>query len=115
MVYLHQSYSGGVAEDAVNQLKQSQATWASIQKLGRAQLGNLTDPKAANAYLTELKSDTGGDFAVLIDKKQLDKAAYAKAREAANLPNNYDEGTTYVQVAMTKQDWAKEFVFNPTP
>jgi HAMP domain-containing protein len=115
MVYLHQSYSGGVAADATRSLTETNATWVAVQKLGGSQLGKVTDPKAAAAYLAQMKEITGSDFAMLIDKQQLDKATYAKARQAAGLPDNYDEGTTYVQVALTNDELAKEFQFNPTP
>jgi len=115
MVYLHQSYSGGVAQSATLALNQGNTTWAAVQKLGGDELGNLKDPKAAAAYLAQMKQITGEEYALLIDKKQLDPAAYAKARQAAGLPNNYDEGTTYVTAAITKDEWAKEFQFAPTP
>ena len=115
MVYLHQSYSGGVAQTATVALTQGNATWTAVQKLGTDELGNIKDPKAAAAYVAQMKQVTGDEYALLIDKKELDPAAYAKARQAAGLPNNYDEGTTYVTVALTKDEWAKEFQFNPTP
>jgi HAMP domain-containing protein len=115
MVYLHQSYSGGVAQTATVSLGQSSATWTAVQKLAADELGNLKDPKAAQAYADQMKAITGEEYAILIDKKSLDPAAYAKARQAAGLPNNFDEGTTYVTAAITKPEWAKEFAFNPTP
>lgn len=115
MVYLHQSFSGGVANDATRQLTVATATWNAVQKLGGSQLGNVTDPKAAAAYVAQMKAITGGEYALLVDKTSLDKTAYAKARQAVNLPNNFDEGATYVQVATTKDEWSKEFAFNPTP
>jgi len=115
MVYLHQSYSGGVAQTATVALTQGNATWVAVQTLGANELGNIKDPKAAAAYLAQMKQITGDEYALLIDKKELDPAAYAKARQAAGLPNNYDEGTTYVTAALTKEEWAKEFQFNPTP
>jgi HAMP domain-containing protein len=115
MVYLHQSYSGGVAADATRQITQTNATWKAVQTLGANELGNPMDPKAAAAYVKQMKEITGEEYALLIDKSALDKAAYAKARQAAGLPDNYDEGATYVQVALTKDEWAKEFQFNPKP
>jgi HAMP domain-containing protein len=115
MVYLHQSYSGGVAETATVSITRGNATWAAVQKLGGDELGDLKDPKAAAAYLEQMKLITGEEYALLIDKTQLDPAAYAKARQAAGLPNNYDEGKTYVTAALTKEEWAKDFEFNPSP
>jgi len=115
MVYLHQSYSGGVATDATRALTQTNATWQAVQTLGGDKIGKLSDPKAAAAYLAQMKTITGSEFALLVDKSAVDKATYAKARQAAGLPDNYDEGDTYVQVAITKPDWATEFQFKPTP
>ena len=115
MVYLHQSYSGGVAKSATVALTQGNATWTAVQKLGADELGNIKDPKAAAAYLAEMKAITGEDYALLVDKKQFDPAAYAKARQAVNLPNNFDEGTTYVTAAITDEASAKDFQFSPTP
>jgi HAMP domain-containing protein len=115
MVYLHQSYSGGVAQTATVALGQSTATWTAIQTLAADELGNVKDPKSAQAYADQMKTITGDEYAILIDKKEIDPAAYAKARQAAGLPNNYDEGQTYVTMALTKEEWAKEFAFNPTP
>ena len=115
MVYLHQSYSGGVATQAARQLTEANATWTAVQKLGAGQLGKVTDPKSAAAYVAQMKTITGSDYAMLVDKSMLDKATYSKARQAAGLPDNYDEGTTYVQVAMTNDQWGKQFQFNPKP
>lgn len=115
MVYLHQSYSGGVNADATRALTQANATWSAVQTLGGSKLGKVTDPKAAAAYVAQMKQITGADYALLIDRTQLDKAAYAKATQAAGVPDNYDEGTTYVQVALTDPQRASDFQFNPTP
>jgi len=115
MVYLHQSYSGAVAQTATVALTRGNATWTAVQKLGGDELGDIKDPKAAAAYLEQMKAITGEDYALLLEKSKVDPAAYAKARQAAGLPNNYDEGTTYVTAALTNEALAKEFQFNPTP
>lgn len=115
MVYLHQSYSGGVATDASREIAQTNTTWAAVQKLGADELGKVTDPKSAAAYVATMKGITGSEYALLIDKQAVDKTAYAKARQAANLPNNYDEGNTYVTTAITRDEWASEFQFNTPP
>lgn len=115
MVYLHQSYSGGVAQTATVALTRGNATWTAMQKLGSDEIGDVKDPKAAAAYVAQMKEITGQEYSLMIEKSKIDPAAYAKARTAAGLPNNYDEGTTYVTMALTKDEWAKEFQFNPTP
>ena len=114
MVYLHQSYSGGVAADATRSLARENATWMAMQTYGVDELGSLTDPKGAAAYVSEMKKITGADYALLLDKSALDKATYATQRQTLGLPNNYDESTgRYVQVAITNSSWTKQFQFNP--
>jgi HAMP domain-containing protein len=115
MVYLHQSYSGGVAVTATRDVAVSAAGWQTVQDLGADELGSLKDSKAADGYLAKMKAITGSEYALLMDKSQVDPAAYAKMREAQGLPDNYAEGGTYVMVATTKPEWANEFQFNPTP
>jgi methyl-accepting chemotaxis protein len=113
MVYLHQSYSGGVAADATRALERENATWMAIQNYGVDELGPLTDPKNAASYVSELKKISGADYALLLDKSVLDKTTYATQRQALGLSNNFDEGGRYVQVALTNSSWTKEFQFSP--
>ena len=115
MVYLHQSYSGGVAADATRSLARENATWLAIQAYGADELGPLTDPKAAASYVAEMKKVTGADYALLLDKSALDKTTYTMQRQAVGLPDNFDESSRYVQVALTNNSWSKEFLFNPAP
>jgi HAMP domain-containing protein len=115
MVYLHQSYSGGVAVTATKSVAVNAGGWQAIQDLGADELGSIKDSKAAAAYLEKMKAITGSEYSLMIDKSQIDPAAYAKMREAQGLPDNYAEGGTYVTVATTKPEWASEFQFNPTP
>ena len=115
MVYLHQAYSGGVAQTATLALSQGNATWTAVQTLGGNEIGDVRDPKAAAAYVAQMKQITGEDYALLLDKQTLDPAAYAKAREAAGMANNFDEGTTYVTAAVTAEDRVKDFQFGVTP
>lgn len=113
MVYLHQSYSGGVAADATRALERENASWMAIQNYGVDELGPLTDPKNAASYVSELKKISGADYALLLDKSVLDKTTYAAQRQALGLSNNFDDGNRYVQVALTNPSWSKEFQFNP--
>lgn len=115
MVYLHQSYSGGVEVTASKSVAMSAAGWETVQELGADELGSIKDSKSATAYLDKMKNITNSEYALLIDKTAIDPAVYAKMREAQGLPDNYAEGGTYVMVATTKPEWANEFQFNPTP
>jgi HAMP domain-containing protein len=115
MVYLHQSYSGGVAADATRSLVRQNAAWLAMQKYGGDKLGVLTDPKAAAAYVGEMKKITGAEYALLVEKSALNPETYARQRMAAGLPDNYNEAGTYVQVAITDSWSSKDFQFNPKP
>jgi hypothetical protein len=114
MVYLHQAYGSGVDSSAVKSITTSGATWETLMA-ATADTAALSDSKAATTFLEEMKQITGSEYALLVDKQAIDAAAYADMREAAGLPNNYDEGETYATLALTKEEWAEEFAFNPAP
>ncbi len=113
MVYLHQSYSGGLDVAATKAIVTTGASWDVLQEQAADEIGTFTEPKSAQAYVAQLKSITGSDYAILVDRSALNAKAYAKARQAANQPNNFDEGDTYVQVATTNEDIADEMQFEP--
>jgi HAMP domain-containing protein len=115
MVYLHQSYSGGVAADATRSLVRQNAAWLAMQKYGGDKLGILTDPKAAAAYVADMKKITGADYGLLLERSALNKSEYAAQRTAMGLPDNFGEGKTYVQVAVTDAWSSGDFSFNPKP
>jgi hypothetical protein len=114
MVYLHQSYSGGVAADATRSLVRENATWLAMQQYGADKLGDITNPKGAAAYVAEMHKITGANYGLLIQKQALDPTTYAAERQAAGLPNNYNSSDPYVLVAMTDES-AGDFKFNPPP
>jgi len=115
MVYLHQAYSGSLAVTATEAVTTNAAAWEALQTLGADEYGSIQDSKSAQTYIDELKKITGNEYTLMLDKSQMDAAAYAKMREAAGLPDNFAEGGTYVAVATTKPEWAAQFQFNPTP
>jgi HAMP domain-containing protein len=113
MIYLHESYSGGLDVAAVKAVTVTGASWDILQETASDEIGTFTDPKSAQKYVTDLKAITGADYALLVDRSALNAKAYAKARQAANQPNNFNEGETYVQVATTNEDIADEMQFEP--
>lgn len=113
-VYLHQSYSGGVAADATRALARVNATWLALHEYGGEQLGALTDPKGAAAYVRELKQITGADYGLLIEKQRLDPATYASQRQALGLKDNFNSDEQYVLVAATNES-PSDFAFKPAP
>lgn len=113
MVYLHQSYGGVVEGSAAKAVATSGAAWEVLHQ--DKATTDLKDSKAGLASLENLKKITSSEYALLIDKQSLDPAAYAKMRDAAGLPNNFDEGDTYAMLATTREEWAEEFQFRPAP
>lgn len=112
VVYLHQSYSSGLDDAAFKEIVQSQAAWNNIQDLSPVKLS--ADPAflAENPdWLERMKAQTGMEYFLLLDKSVIDQAAYAKAREAANLGDNWDEQETYVVALATTDDLYDEAYF----
>jgi hypothetical protein len=110
-VFLHESYSQGLDVAAAESDRLAGSTWEALSVLAADELGDFTDPKGGMAYAKALKGVTGADYGILIDKAALDAVAYGKAREAAGLPNNWDELETYALVAATDETHVKEMNF----
>jgi methyl-accepting chemotaxis protein len=108
MIYLHQSYSGALDVGANEATNLSLAAWQQINSLGADEIGPYTDVKSAQTYVDDMKSITGADYGLLLDKSAVTEAEYAKAREAAGLPNNWADRETYVLIASTNDDVADE-------
>lgn len=104
VVYLHQSYSSGLDDAAFKEITQSQAAWNNIQDLDPVKLS--ADPSflaKSPDWLDRMKAQTGMEYFLMLDKSVVDRDAYVKAREAANLGDNWDEQETYV-VALSTSD-----------
>jgi len=103
MIYLHQSYSGALDVGANEATALSLAAWQQIDTLGADEIGPYTDVKAAQTYVDNMKAITGAEYGLMLDKSAVDEAAYAKAREAAGLPNNWADRETYALIAATDE------------
>jgi len=101
MIYLHESYSGGLDVTAEKSAALGVASWEQISSLAQDEFGPFTTPEGAASYVTALKDITGAEYGIMIDKSALDEATYVAAREKANLPNDWDERETYVLLAAT--------------
>lgn len=99
LVYLHQSYSGGLDVAAQKAVALHVTAWEALNDVAADEYGPATDPTAAQKYVDQMKALTGSDFGLLIAKSSLDEEAYAAAREEAGLPNNWDERENYVLIA----------------
>lgn len=113
-VYVHQSYSKGLDVSAVQGLNTSAAAWQQITDMGRDELGDPAGKGAAD-YLARMKKITGADYGLLLDKASLKVDAYAAEREAAGLPNNWDDRENYVLVATTDEAVAEDMQFKAEP
>lgn len=113
-VYMHGSYAGGLDVTAQKSVTQGVAAWGELSNMGAETLGNPTESKAASSYITALKNITGAEYAMLVEKSQVDEQSYAAAREKAGLPNNWDERDNYVLVAATDDTAAEQMQMNAT-
>lgn len=103
VVYLHQSYSGGLDVTAQQSATLGLASFEQLRDVGADELGAITATGMPGAYLDRMKKITGADYGLLLDKSGIDKKAYEEARAKANLANNWDERETYVLVATTDE------------
>jgi len=112
VVYLHQSYSSGLDDAAFKEIVQSQAAWNNMQDLSPVKLS--ADPAflAKNPdWLDRMKAQTGMEYFLLLDKSVVDRDAYVKAREEANLGDNWDEQEVYVNALSTSDSLYDEAYF----
>lgn len=114
VVYLHQTFSSGLDDTAALMATQSVAAW---EQLGGA--GALTDPVASpgkiTALLDKLKAITGADYGFLLDKQATTQDAYAKMREARNVPDDWDERETYALLTSTDEAAGEKMQIKATP
>jgi len=115
VVYMHQAGAGGLDIWAQNSLTVSGNSWTEVSKLGADELGDLTDPGAAQKYVDSVKAVSGADQGLLVDKAAMDQKAYEKALEAQGKPSNWDERDTYVLVASTSEAMSEKMQLQATP
>jgi len=114
MVYLHQAYSGELDVTAIESVNVGRATWDQLSALAGDEYGAVTDSAAAQKYVDATKAVTGAEVGLMIDKTALNEAEYAAAREAAGLPNNWDERENYVLLAATDEKAAETMQLGAT-
>lgn len=107
MIYLHESYSGGLDVSANESTALSVATWQQLDDLAVDDFGPFTNTEGAQKYVDQMKKVTGADYGLLLDKSVIDEAEYAAMREAAGQPNNWADRETYVLVASTDENVAE--------
>lgn len=113
VVYEHESYSGGLDDDAVAELAHSIAGWENMQELSPAKLDPQGVFVAQGAdWLERMKAQSGIDYFLLMEKEALSEDVYAAARESAGLANNWDEQEDYVVALGTDEAMETQFSFN---
>jgi sensor histidine kinase regulating citrate/malate metabolism len=112
MVYLHQSYSGGVAISTAHTTALGLAAHEQVQAASGKVLDPVAEPQAVNEHLGRMKAISGSEYAFMLDKSAAQEEPYAVGREEAGLPNNWSEGDTYVVVATTDEAAASRMKFN---
>jgi HAMP domain-containing protein len=114
MVYLHGSYSRSLDTIIARTGTQGLAAWEEIKGVDTV-VDPITQPAEAAAILDSMKSVTGADYAILIDKEATDEAAYAAARGALGEPSAWEEGGTYALLAATDAAVADKAEFELPP
>lgn len=112
MVYLHQSYSGGVATSTAHTTALGLAAHEQIDAATGKALDPVAEPQLVSEHLERMKAISGSEYAFMLDKSMAEEEQYATAREEAGLPNNWSEGDTYVVVATTDEAAAEKMKFN---
>lgn len=115
MIYLHQSYSGNLDLAAQESVTLNVAVFNELQNVGADEIGDPTTAKGAQSFADLMKNITTHEYGILIDKATLDQEEYAKAREEANLPNNWDERENYVLMGTTDAALAETMQMKATP
>lgn len=109
MIYLHQSYSAGVEINATRSVAVSANAWEQVQ--ADKPVDPVQDPLRLATVLERMKAVTGGEYTFLLDKAVTEEQAYATLREAANLPDNWEERETFAMVATTDEATAEKALF----
>lgn len=114
IVYLHQSFAGGLDIWAQKSLDVGSASWSEVNRIAADEFGNLAAPANAQKYLESLKGISTADYGLMMDKKSVDQKAYTAALEAAGKPSNWDERENFVMVASTDEALAEKMQLKTT-
>ncbi len=77
--------------------------------LGEEQIGYVEFGQEIDHFIEEMKTRTGFDYGVIVQKKYIDPQKWAEVREVKNLRNNYDDLKEYVIIDTTRKD---QFIFS---
>lgn len=113
MVYLHQSYSGGLDTTVAQTGTQGLAAFEEF--VGEAGLDPMAEPARAQQILDSMSAVTGAEYGLLVDKEVVDQAAYTAARDALGQPSLWEERDNYGLLAATDEDAAEHMQFSLPP
>lgn len=108
IVYLHQSFSGGLDIWAQKSLDVGTGAWSQISKVAVDEYGDWMVPANAQKYVESLKAISSADYTLLVDKSSINQKAYEAALKAAGKPDNWNDRENYVQIATTADDAMNE-------
>ncbi|MDZ4170260.1 MAG: hypothetical protein U1E26_11500 [Coriobacteriia bacterium] len=115
MVYLHESYSGGLDVTEQKSATLGVSAWNVVSEIGADEFGPLTTREGAQKHVESLKLITGAEYGLMLDKTLLNQEEYAKAAEEAGLANDWDERETYVLIATTDGAISEEMQLQASP
>lgn len=115
MVYLHESYSGGLDVTEQKSATLGVSAWNTLVEVSSDEMGSITERDGAMKHVEALKAITGAEYGLLISKSAIDEAAYAAQAEAAGVPNSWDERENYVLLASTDDAISDEMNLQATP
>jgi len=114
IVYLHQSFSGGLDVWAQKSLDVGRSSWTEISKIAGDEFGSPTTVKGAQQYLDSLKEISSADYGLLLDKTALNQKTYEAELQAAGQPSNWNERDNFVLVASTDSALAEKMQLKTT-
>ena len=115
MIYLHQSYSGGLDVTEQKSATLGVSAWNTLVDISSDEMGSITERAGAQNHVDALKAITGAEYGLLIDKTALDEAAYASEVESAGVPNTWGERDNYVLLAATDAALSEEMQLQASP
>jgi HAMP domain-containing protein len=114
IVYLHQSFSGGLDVWAQKSLDVGSASWAQVNGLAADEFGDPAVPANAQKYLESLKGISTADYGLMMDKGSMDQKAYTASLEASGKPSNWEDRENYVLVATTDEALSEKMQLKTT-
>ena len=107
IVYLHQSFSGGLDVWAQESLDVGMSSWNEASRIAANEYGDFTVPANAQKYLDALKGISQADYGLLMDKSAVNQKVYTANLEAAGKPSNWEERDDFVLIANTDEALAE--------